>query len=133
MNGLQAVTDLSVYLANNTDIKVFKYEKQAGYVGDYIVVNSLPFSFGSAADGTLNANIHIADLGNGLPNTKRAYEVATIIFRIIPRYSFTEDSDWLEINSSYYAIESDSNLIKDEDNTHFINLKIKVLFNALNQ
>lgn len=134
MNGIQAVTDLAVYLSNNTEIKVFKYEKQTGFNGEYLVVNSLPFAYGSPfnSQGTLNLNIHIPDLGSGLPNTKRLAEVAKMIMELISVSLDTEDSHPLEINGAFYQIESDSNVMRDEDNTHFINIVIKVMFNALN-
>ena len=135
MNGIQAVTDLAVYLSKNTEIKVLKYEKQTGFNGEYLVVNSLPFSFGSAfnSQGTLNLNIHVPDLGSGLPNTKRFAEVSDMIMGLIPVSLDIEDAQPLVINGVFYQIESDSNVMSDSDNTHFINMVIKVMFNALNQ
>lgn len=133
MNGIQAVTDLAVYLSKNTEIKVFKYKKKTGFNGEYLVVNSLPFSFGSAfnSQGTLNLNIHIPDLGSGSPNTKRLDEVSDMIMGLIPVSLDIEDAQPLVINGVFYQIESDSNVMSDSDNTHFINMVIKVMFNAL--
>lgn len=133
MNGIQAVTDLAVYLSKNTEIKVFKYEKQTGFNGEYLVVNSLSFSFGSAfnSQGTLNLNIHVPDLGIGLPNTKRISEIEDVIMGLIPVSLDIEDAQPLEIDGAFYQIESDSNIMSDSDNTHFVNIVIKVMFNAL--
>ena len=135
MNGMQAVTDLAVFLAKHTSYKVFKYEKSPSYSGEYLVVNSLPFAYGSSlnGNGTLNVNVHVPDLGSGLANTKRVGEIVKEVCLLIPNEAVTEEGKALEINGAYYAIESDSNLMADEDNTHFINLKINVLFNELNQ
>ena len=133
MNGIQAVTDLAVYLSKNIEIKVFKYEKQTGFNGEYLVVNSLPFIFGSALNfqGALNLNIHIPNLGSGDSDSKRLCEVSDMIHKLIPSSLDTEDAESLEINGVYYEIESDSNPMSDKDNTHFINMVIKVTFNAL--
>lgn len=133
MNGMKAVTDLAVFLSKNMSQKVFKYEKALNYIGEYIVVNNLPFSFGSSLVGSLNVNIHVPNLGNGQADTKRMSEILNEINLIIPHEALTEDFEPLEINGAYFSIESDSNLMSDNDNTHFINLRVKVLYNALNQ
>lgn len=133
MNGMKAVTDLAVFLSKNMSQKVFKYKKALNYIGEYIVVNNLPFSFGSSLVGSLNVNIHVPNLGNGQADTKRMSEILNEINLIIPHEALTDDFEPLEINGAYFSIESDSNLMSDNDNTHFINLRVKVLYNALNQ
>ena len=131
MNGLKAVTDLSVYLSDKVSVKVFKYEKEDNYNDDYVVVNSLPFTWGKPLndDNALNVNIHCKDLKNGAADTKRINELCQEVYALIPTISSVEDDNELIIDGAAYAIENDSNAMKDNDNTHFINFVVKVKFN----
>ena len=129
MNGNEAVTAIATYLSTNQSVKVFKYEKSPNYSGEYIVVNSLPFTFGSAVNvnDCINVNVHVPDNTNTELNAKRLTELAAVILDLIPTYGDTEDSPMLEIDGCYYAISSDSNYMADTDSTHFINYKILVI------
>lgn len=133
MNGLDAVTDLAVHLSKATGIKVFKYKKKTGFTGEYIVVNSLPFSFGKVVNdvNVLNVNIHVPDSGSGEVASKRLDELYGEVSKLIPTQNDNEDTGELCLNGSYYSISSDSNPVGDTDGTHFINLKISVMFNDL--
>lgn len=131
MKGSEAVTALATYLQQSQDVQVFKYEKSPKFSGEYIVVNSLPFSFGSAVNinDCINVNIHVPDFTDTQLNAKRLSELSNMICNLIPKYSDAEDDDALEIEGCYYAIISDSNYMADTDNTHFINFKILVTSN----
>lgn len=134
MSGLEAVTDLAVYLAKGQTVKVFKHEKKTGFTGEYIVVNSLPFAFGKVVNdvNVLNVNIHVPDLSSGEVASKRLGEIYNTITTLIPTQNDNEDSGFLLLNGVYYAISSDSNPIRDTDGTHFINLIVDINFNDLN-
>lgn len=131
MNSMHAVTTLAVYLSKGVSEKVFKYEKTANYNGEYIVVNALPFVFGKVHEDNnkLNLNLHVPDKSDGQTDTKRLSDMLSEITSLIPYSSDEEDVEELYVQGMFFSISSDSNAIKDSDNTHFINLKIKVRTN----
>lgn len=131
MTGAQAVTELAVYLANvQWEVQVFKYEKQPGYVGEYIVVNSLPFAFGSplSRNNILNLNVHVPDLNTGHVNSARLDELSGMVRHLVPLYNSNEDARELHLAHAEYSIVNDSNYMADIDGTHFVNFKISVTF-----
>lgn len=127
MRGLKEVTSLAVFLHKSEElkgIKVFKYEKKTGFSGEYIVVNHLPSGGSEAVSNmTLNVNIHIPDTETGEPDSLRFDEVCSKIEKILLPDTF--------INGEYYSIDGVPALLKDEDNTHFVNIKVNVIYNAL--
>lgn len=133
MKGIQAVTDLAVYIQRNVpDTKVFKYEKSVNYKGNYICVNKLPTAFGSMVNDTtiLNVNVHVQDKTDQRPDTKALEELTQKVAALIPYKNVSTEDDEREliVHGAWFAIESDSNLLKDTDGTHFINLRIQVTF-----
>lgn len=130
---MQAVTDLSKYIAKNIDdIKVFKFEKPTNFEGDYICLNYLNISYGRIVNTSciVNVNLHASDMTNGQPDTKKMQDMSERILSLIPfRNIDTEDDEReLIIGRAWYNIESDSNCIKDTDGTHFINIRVQVTF-----
>lgn len=135
MNGIEAVTELALFLHNNLDIKVFKFEKSTGYIGEYIAVNHLPFKFGKVVndDTVLNVNVHVPAMKSGGADTKRLSTLIQSVSTLIPTASDIEDDSYLNINNNYYAISTISQPIEDKDNTYFVNVKIVVIYNNLKQ
>jgi len=130
MNGAAAVTAMAKYLAGAQDVPVFKYEKAPKTTGEYIVVNSLPFSYGSHPNtkNIINVNVHVPDLQTTQANTARLTELAQVIESLIPVNSSYEEDTMLSLNDAAFCIANDSNMMADTDGTHFINFKINVIF-----
>lgn len=133
MNGMDAMTELSVFLASKLSITVFKNEKETGFSGEYVVVNCLPFSYGKAVNdyNALNVNIHIPNQKSGLKDLKRLNEVVKEIEALIPAQSSEEEEDMLNLNGNYYCRESESAPMNDDDDTSFINMVVSIIFNEL--
>lgn len=127
MRGLKEVTSLAVFLHRSKElkgIKVFKYEKKSGFSGDYIVVNHLPSGGSEAVSNMiLNVNVHVPDIETGEPDTSRFDDVCSKIEKALPPDTF--------IDGEYFSIDGVPALLKDEDNTHFVNIKVNVIYNAL--
>lgn len=130
-NSIDVVTTLCRFLKQQSDIKVFAYEKDENYHGDYIAVNSLSVNYGKWADSNLiNLNIHARDNQSGSFNKEKLTKMYEFVSNLIPftnEMTETEDPP-LMIDGIAYSISSDSNAMKDDDETHFINLRIKVQF-----
>lgn len=133
MNGLSAVTDLAKYIQGELpDVKVFKFEKPVNYTGVFVCLNYLSVKYGPWANtsGIVNVNVHVPDKSSQLPDTKQLQTLAERVTALLPhRNTATEDDEReLIIKGKWYCLESDSNLIKDTDGTHFINLRVQVTF-----
>lgn len=130
-NSIDVVTSLCRYLKRQSDFKVFAYEKDENYRGDYIAVNSLSVNYGKWADSNLiNLNIHAQDNSSGSLNKESLSRIYENVCNLIPytnEMTETEDQP-LIVDGIAYSISSDSNVMKDNDETHFINLRIKVQF-----
>lgn len=134
MNGLQAVTALAQYLSENIDfdeykVRVFKCVKLTAYNGDYIVVNSLPFTTGySAESAVLNVNVHVQALTTGEVNTQRLEQLQALVETLIPSEMTRIESqeDTLVLDGCEFLRYCDSNAMADNDKTFFINNKVKV-------
>ena len=75
MNGMQAVTNLSEYIAKNiVDIKVFKFEKPTNFERDYICLNYLNISYGRAVNTSciVNINLHATDMTDSQPEDRKS-------------------------------------------------------------
>lgn len=133
MDGLQVVQDLALFLLDKQEVQVFKFEKPVNFSGEYIVVNHLPFIYGNVVNDSnvLNVNIHVPKLSSGNADVARLTELCNEIYSLIPFNVEQEEEIGVEINSSYYVITSTSNPMEDTDDTYFINLKVKVIFNQL--
>lgn len=133
MNGMQAVTDLALYLSKKiNDVAVFKIEKPVNYTLPYICLNYLSILYGSWVNTSciVNVNIHVPDLNNGMPDTLKLQQISQSVMELIPPKNTTTEDDEREliINGSWYHLEADSNCIKDVDNTHFVNFRVQVTF-----
>ena len=133
MDGLQAVDCLAVYLHKNQKVRVFKYERTTGFKGEYIVVNHLPFTFGQLVNtqNVLNVNIHVPALSKGGADTRRLGEIYRIVSQLIPQDVNIEGQFGLELEGAYFSISSTSQPMQDNDNTYFLNVKVKTIINQL--
>lgn len=134
MNGLQIVESLAVYLNENQDVRVFKFNRIPTYSGEYIAVNHLPFTYGQvvSSDNVLNVNIHVPSRSSGNADTVRLGEIESSIKKLIPEDSGCEDETGLYLDGCYFSIASTSQPIEDTDGTYFLNLTVKVIINKLN-
>lgn len=127
MRGLKEVTSLAVFLHRSKElkgIKVFKYEKKSGFSGEYIIVNHIPSAGSEAVNNMiLNVNVHVPDIETGEPDTSRFDDVCSKIEKALPPDTF--------IDGEYFSINGVPALLKDEDDTHFVNIKVNVIYNAL--
>ena len=128
MTGLKAVEDIALYLSRKMTVKVYKFEKTLSNKGAYIVVNHLPFTFGRQVhEDVLNVNLHSPKLKTGGADVKSLARMLDDIDGLIPYEIDEEDDEMLEIDGAYYAITSVSQPMEDNDNTYFINIKVKVI------
>lgn len=105
-------------------IKVFVYEKRQGFIGEYIVINHLPFIHEeNVENGIVNINIHVPKLPSNQPDTKRLKEICTSIIELFPTDTF--------IDGAYYSYYCDSRPTEDNDNTYYVNLQVKVRYENL--
>lgn len=103
-------------------IRAYKYEKGTDETGEYIAVNSLPFTHGTnnIESGVVNINVHVPQLASeGIP-TQRLDEICEEIIALFPKDTL--------INGAYYNYFCDSRPISDNDETYFVNLQIKVTY-----
>ena len=110
MTGLQAVTAVATYInaatpsvfgSNNEQKgKVFKYEKEKGYNGEYIAVNNLPFVHQNPAQSnTINVNVHVPKLPTEQPHSKRLTEIVTEVVKLFD----SEGRPTLDNDGTYYV------------------------------
>lgn len=107
-------------------LRVFKYEKESGYTGSYIVINHLPFVRRDVVEeGTVNINIHVPKLKDNRPNTAALALLVPGIASIFPEDTF--------IDGAYYEYYCDSRPTPDNDGTYYVNLQLRVIFSNLNE
>lgn len=129
MLGNDAVEEV-VKLLNATPLtdflgRAYYYEKEDGIDGEYIVVNHLPFVHEDGlGTGAVNINIHVPELKSNMPNSARLAILAREVADLFPKNTY--------INGAYYEFFADSRPVKDADDTHYVNLELKVTFNNLN-
>lgn len=105
--------------------RAYKYERPMGTMGEYIVVNHLPFVHNNVLEnGVVNVNIHVPAMLQNLPDTKRLAELAVAVAELFPENTY--------ISGFFYEFYADSRPILDDDKTYYVNLQIKVTFNNLN-
>lgn len=129
-NAIDVVTTLAVFLRERTDYRIFPYNKDDDYSGDYIVINNLPFTYGKLVnDNAINVNVHALNNPSGSLNKQNLSRMYQDVVSLIPYTNDSIESDnALILDNISYEIQSDSNVMDDKDNTHFINLRIKVKF-----
>ena len=129
MTGLQAVTAVATYInaatpsvfgSNNEQKgKVFKYEKEKGYNGEYIAVNNLPFVHNNPAQvNTINVNVHVPQLPSEQPNSKRLTEIVNEVIALF------DSEDGAYISGAYFKYFSDGRPTPDKDSTYYVNIQL---------
>lgn len=135
MTGLQAVTAVAKHILNaNPSVfgegtgKVFKYEKEKGYSGEYIAVNNLPFVHDQSVQScTVNVNCHVPKQPKTeQPNTKRLEQLVTAVAAL-----FDVSEDGAYIGGAYYKYACDSRPVLDNDDTYYCNIEIECTFDNL--
>lgn len=132
MTGLQAVTAVAKYInaatpsvfGNNNEGKVFKYEKEKGFNGEYIAVNNLPFIHRDAVQTcTVNVNVHVPKLPKSeQPNTARLTQIVNAVVALF-------DSEYgTLLNGAYFKYFSDSRPTPDNDDTYYCNIELDCTF-----
>lgn len=130
MTGLEAVTAVAKHILSAspsvfgaTAGRVFKYEKEKGYDGDYIAVNNLPFIHRNAHETAIvNVNVHCKKLSTDEPNVRRLTEIAN---EVISLFNYT---DGVNLNGAYFRFVTDSRPTPDNDNTYYVNLALECIF-----
>jgi hypothetical protein len=133
MNSLQAIHQLATYLASKLDedmnVKVFKARKVTDYTGDYIVVNSLPFTTAYGNQGhVLNVNVHCRALSTGEPDLLRIEQLQGWFESVVPAEipDIEVQEDVLVLGGCEFFRYCDSNAMADADNTFYINNKVRL-------
>lgn len=128
MLGDRAVTVVWKHLTQvfqNVDMRVFKYEKEEGYIGNYIAINHLPFIHsGPVEEGRININIHVPALRSGLPDSRQLSNLTRIVASLFP--------DNYMLDGAFYEFYCDSRPTPDKDGTFYVNVKVNVTYNNLN-
>lgn len=107
-------------------IRAYKYEKGTKETGEYIAVNHLPFTHGwgkNVGEGTVNVNVHVPILKSGEVPTARLSEICNKVVELFAIEVY--------IDGAYYSFFADSRPVLDNDETYYVNLQIKVIYNNL--
>lgn len=105
--------------------RIFKYVLPQNFAGGrYVVINFLPFVYDNPInEGVINVNIHVPKLKNDEPDTKVLY---TIQRKLLERCRCN-----VYLRGAEFEFYADSRPTKDNDDTYYINLKFKVIYNNL--
>ena len=107
--------------ALKTFIRAYKYEKGVNEKGEYITVNSLPFTHDSnIGNGTVNVNVHEPRTKSNEVPSKRLEKVCNQVIALFPKETM--------IDGISYSFHCDSQPMEDNDRTYFVNLKIEVVY-----
>lgn len=131
MTGQQAITEISKLITSGVSgIKIFKNKRKSNFNGDeYIVVNQLTFPQESGLQtGYANVNIHVKDMDSGEPNSARIGQLSANILPLFKESFDAENNVYTKRLGAEFSIIDDS-FFSDEDQTHYQNYKIKVLYN----
>ena len=104
--------------------RIFKYERPEKLtVGDYIVVNHLPFTHRDIiSEGVVNVNVHSPRTVSNEPAKKLQIIVGNLLA------VFGEER---YLGGAYFEPYSDSRPTPDNDGTYYINLKFNITYNNL--
>lgn len=104
--------------------RIFKYERPEELaVGDYIVVNHLPFTHRDIiSEGVVNVNVHSPRTVSNEPAKKLQIIVGNLLA------VFGEER---YLGGAYFEPYSDSRPTPDNDGTYYINLKFNITYNNL--
>lgn len=113
-----------------TDIceNIWKYEKEKGYTGEYIVVNNLPFVHEDDVQTcTVNVNIHVPKLNTEQPDAARLSQIAKSVIALFDsRYGTF-------IDGAYFKFYSDSRPTEDNDDTYYINIQLDCTYETISK
>lgn len=113
-----------------TDIceNVFKYEKEKGYSGEYIVVNNLPFVHKDDVQVcTVNINIHVPKLSTEQSDTARLTAITRSVIALFDsRYGAF-------IDGAYFKFYADSRPTEDNDGTYYVNIQLDCIFENISK
>lgn len=131
--GDEAVSALYKYLNDNVESigigkkRIFKYEiPEKLSVGDYIAINHLPFVYSDVVnEGIVNVNVHCPKTATNLPNSKKLYNYAQKIIDLCKKEDY--------LGGCYFNLYSISRPTKDNDDTYYVNIKFKVMYNNLKE
>jgi hypothetical protein len=135
MTGLEAVTAVAKHINSaapsvfgNKTGKVFKYEKEKGYKGEYIAVNNLPFIHRDAVQtATINVNVHVPKQPKTeQPDTTRLQQIVLAVKQLF-------DSEYgTLLAGAYFKYFSDSRPTLDNDDTYYCNIELDCTFSNVN-
>lgn len=125
--GQGVIEDLIQEIRSYADIPdsvgIYAYEKpKKEDKADYIVINHLPFTLDEfeVCQATVNINVHAKDnLKGGINATK----LSDLSMRVISLFSADKF-----INGRWFELQSKSQPYQDDDNTHFINIKLNTTY-----
>lgn len=130
MRGQEAITIICKILASaNLGVRIFKNNRESNFSGtEYIVVNHLQFPQESGLqEGYANVNIHVKDNDTEEPDSARIGEISDLIE---PLFKDTEDAEcnrYTKCGGAEFSLYDES-FLADDDNTHYQNFKIKVVY-----
>lgn len=130
MLGDKAASAMYRFLCENSETigvkknRIFKYERPEKLtVGDYIVVNHLPFTHRDIiSEGVVNVNVHSPRTVSNEPAKKLQIIVGNLLA------VFGEER---YLGGAYFEPYSDSRPTPDNDGTYYINLKFNITYNNL--
>ena len=130
MTGQKAITEICKMLAaGGITIPVFKNKRENNFSGsEYIVVNQLVFPQESGLQtGYANINIHVKDTDTSEPNSGRIDELSELVLPLFKEETDAEGNEFTQRDGAELSVYDDS-FFSDNDNTHYQNFKIKVIY-----
>ena len=136
MDGEQAVVavikEINTLSLPNFKGRVYKYERSEKTTGEYIAVNHLPFVFDSVVeDSIVNVNVHVPKLKTNEPDTSRLYALWNPIMEHFLASEENGKPDGVYLEGGYFSFYSHSRPTLDNDDTYYVNIQLKVIYNNL--
>lgn len=131
----EVVRYLKTELSSYAD-KIYKKEKPVPLKDeDFIVVNSLPVTFGKALndDTIVNVNVHVRKTNAGTADTARLNVILTDLLPLLRFDKGTDDSEPLRLANDFDII-ADSIYPEEEDatsGTYYTNIRLKVIYSQI--
>lgn len=121
----ELVAHIKSYASLPAGVEVFQYEKDPKHDGDYIAINHLPFDTdrNELLTAVFNVNVHAKD------NIKKQIS-AKRIKDLTERIAVLFDEP-IMLDGCWFELRSISQPYKDDDSTHFVNLKFNVYFSNM--
>lgn len=127
ITGNKAVEVIAKRIRDNfPTFDVVEYERTEKQKGDYIAVNFLTYNLQQEIGNIIcNINVHAKDKMSGEINSTQIWSMANKVQTLF--------NDAVYLDGNWYSIYSISGITKDEDKTHYVNIRIEVIFDNIKE